>query len=128
MCVSACLPSHLHAHCVHRALSGQVRLNQSFISRAGAAAAASERQVARGTAGPAGTVHEEIATGGKARLGETSIYESRDSYRDSLLAPGALRQRLLVVSCNTSTHTLLTSLLLHSYFPRIKVVCSLECS
>jgi hypothetical protein len=41
---------------------------------------ASEREVARGTAGLAGTVHEEIATGGKTRLG--------DSYRDSLLAPG----------------------------------------
>ena len=74
-----------------RALSGQVRLNQSFISRAGgvgAAAVAREREISRGTAGPAGTVHEEIATGGKTRLGEKSLYESRDSYRDSLLAPG----------------------------------------
>ena len=71
-----------------RALS-EVRLNQSFISRAGgvgAAAVASKREVARGTAGPAGTVHEESTAEGKTRLGEKSLYESReirDSYRDS---------------------------------------------
>ena len=39
---------------------------------------------------------------------------------------GALRQRLLVAACNTNAHTLLTSLSLHSYLTRIKVVCSLS--
>jgi hypothetical protein len=143
-----------------RALSGHVRLNQSFISSAGgvgADAVASEREVPRGTAGPAETVHEEIVTGGKTRLGEKSLYESRTEIRYWRQAEGlqgwkacrlleetglegkrlkrgrgrrrrrgALRQRFLVVACNTNAHTLLTSFSLHAYLTGIKVVCSLS--